>query len=136
MCESRGELLGVDKRTVVARCFSVKGEEGKQALASKAALHLVFVELAGGIVRHSPPTPPLTTAYGATDRIHQHQDPTPNPIAFDLAPLGNLHRLGHARPRRPPPRSLPGRTNTTDQSVELENLGISLPVDGAMRFCP
>jgi len=57
--------------------FSVKAEQGKQALDRRISWARrcripVFVELAGRIVQHRDATRGI-------GRIHQHQDPTPDP---------------------------------------------------------
>ena len=58
-----------------------------------------------------------------TDRIHQHQDPAPDPHCLRIPLPGGTDRLGHARPRRPPTRSTGPNQTPTDQSVEPKMVG-------------
>ena len=95
--------------------FSVKGEEGKQALDrwiswARRSRIPVFVELAGRIMRHPPGhrRRPRPRPIAGADRIHQHQDQGVDPRRVRLPLRRSAHRPGHARPRRPP-AALPGR---------------------------
>lgn len=122
--------------------FSVKGEEGKQALDrwiswARRCRIPVFVELAGGIVRHRQAIDAaldhglwqgliesthtkirLLTRIAFGFRSPKHSSPWPcSPSAAAARPTGQ-------------------NQTPTDQSVEPENLGFRCPLDGAMRFCP
>lgn len=123
--------------------FSVKGEEGKQALDrwiswARRCRIPVFVELAGGIVRHRQAID-AALDHGLWQGLIESTNTKIRlltRIAFGFRSPESTHRLGHARPRRPPPRPTGQNQTPTDQSVEPENLGFRCPLDGAMRFCP
>lgn len=123
--------------------FSVKGEEGKQALDrwiswARRCRIPVFVELAGGIVRHRQAID-AALDHGLWQGLIESTNTKIRlltRIAFGFRSPRSTHRLGHARPRRPPPRPTGQNQTPTDQSVEPENLGFRCPLDGAMRFCP
>ncbi|CMP40763.1 transposase [Mycobacterium tuberculosis] len=105
--------------------FSVKGEEGKQALdrwiswAQRCRIP-VFVEPCrphqtppGGHRRRPRPRP-----IPRPDRIHQHQDPPTDPDRVRIPLTTSPHRPSHAHPRRPPPHPARPTQPPTDQSVE------------------
>ena len=64
--------------------------------------------------RRRPRSRPVPRA----DRIHQHQDPTPDPDRVRIPLPRSPNRPGHARTRRPPPRTTRPNKTPTDQSVE------------------
>jgi len=107
--------------------FSVKGQEGKQALRPVdllgAALPHPSVRGAGQPHRATPPghrRRPRPRPIPRTDRIHQHQNPTPDPDCVRIPLPRSTHRTGHARPRRTPTRPARPNQTPTDQSVGPE----------------
>lgn len=123
--------------------FSVKGEEGKQALDrwiswARRCRIPVFVELAGGIVRHRQAID-AALDHGLWQGLIESTNTKIRlltRIAFGFRSPEALIALAMLAPRRPPPRPTGQNQTPTDQSVEPENLGFRCPLDGAMRFCP
>ena len=116
--------------------FSVKGEEGKEALDrwiswARRCRIPVFVELAGRIVRHrdSDRRRPRPRPVPRADRIHQHQDQGVDPRRVRLPLRRSAHRPGDARPRRPPART--ARTRLTPTMPSSANS--AAPVSGSGR---
>ena len=116
--------------------FSVKGEEGKQALDrwiswARRCRIPVFVELAGRIVRHRQAIDAALDhgLSAGADRIHQHQDQGVDPRRVRLPLRRSAHRPGDARPRRPPART--ARTRLTPTMPSSANS--AAPVSGSGR---
>ena len=116
--------------------FSVKGEEGKQALDRWISLGapLPHPGVRGTGRPHRAPPPghrrrPRPRPIAGADRIHQHQDQGVDPRRVRLPLRRSAHRPGHARPRRPPART--ARTRLTPTTPSSANS--AAPVSGSGR---
>jgi hypothetical protein len=104
--------------------FSVRGEEGKQALDrwiswARRCRIPVFVELAGRIVRHREAID-AALDHGLSQGLIESTNTKIRlltRIRVRIPLPGSAHRPGHARPRRPPPSTARPKQAPTDQSV-------------------